>query len=136
MEKSCNKELTSEEHEIAINLEGKEALDFVSNLNWFQFLDYIKTRIYRRWKTEFPQYFVHQNTLDKKVYENSLSGPNRFLLAVYNGLNRTNFQYAGYFIEDYHEFQGYDVNRNRKRLIFDLDRCPDIRIWCMETIEI
>ena len=106
----------------------------IEKCNIFEFHEHIKNNIEERWKTDHQQYFIRCTTRDKDVYDNSLSGPYRFFIACINRVHQINYQHAGYWIEDADAYCGIDVIAQRKRLIDDIQKCADIRIWCIEVL--
>ena len=125
------------DHKLIYNMTSEEVYKFINTLpdNILDFYSVIGTRIGKRFKVEFPQYFINCQTRDHEVYKTSLTAPYKYYISILNGIYNTKYSNAGYFITNTDNYGNYNKNE-WIRFMQDLETCPDIRIWCLETIHV
>jgi hypothetical protein len=91
--------------------------------------------IWKRFKNDFPEYFVRCQTLDKELYNKSNQSGYSYYLAILNsfGTYKIISLEPNYYISDSDE-DSYDVQDERFKALKDAESASDIRIWCFDNI--
>lgn len=99
-------------------------------------MEMVRDLISKKWHEQFPEDFIHCNTLLKDVYDSTKGFAYVSYISFLNAMNRSLISNPDYKINDADGFElGIDVQiEAQERLLNDIENCENIKIWCVDNI--
>lgn len=92
--------------------------------------------ITKKWEEQFPEDFIHCNTLDKDEYNSTKGFAYKTFVSFLRAMDLSLLSNPEYKISDADGYElGLDVQiEAQERLLNDIENCDNIKMWCIDNI--